>query len=280
MKGQYGNVVLVTGASSGIGRATAYLLMNHGYRVYGTSRKEQLEGSIERQDGGDGYIKMLKMDVCDEASVQKAVRTIIEETGEIDIVVNNAGMGVAGSVEDTSPEEAYMQFDANFFGMHRVIRQVATVMRKQGRGLIINISSVAARFPIPFQSMYSACKSAVEAMGAALRMELEPFGIKVVSVEPGDTRTGFTGSRVIAAAAGENPSYREKFKKALDVMVNDETNGPGPEVVAKAILRLTGKKNPPVYAAVGIKYKLFIFLNRLVPERFKVYMISLMYGQR
>ncbi|NJD04355.1 MAG: SDR family oxidoreductase [Ruminiclostridium sp.] len=276
MGSPYGKVVLVTGASSGIGRSIAELLKAKGYRVYGTSRKPENE-SRNAVVGGSGFIRMLLMDVCSEESVKNAISQILEAEGTIDIVVNNAGMGIAGSVEDTSPEEVYRQINTNFFGAHRVIRQVAPIMRKNRNGLIVNISSVAAQFPIPFQSMYCASKTAIEAMSEALRTELKPFGVKVSMIEPGDIKTGFTDSRVFTADSGENSVYRDNFKKSVGVMIKDETNGPDPIVVAKQLYRIIGKRNPPIRVIIGLQYKVFVFLKRLLPDRLVSFVISKMY---
>lgn len=277
MKTLYGKVVLITGASSGIGKSMAELLRDKGYKVYGTSRKPQSENNINKAEKGDGFIKMLQMDVCSEESVEKAISQILEIEGTLDIVVNNAGMGIAGSVEDTSPEEAFKQLDTNFFGMHRVIRKVAPIMRKQCSGLIVNISSVAAQFNIPFQSMYSASKAAIESVSEVLRTELKPFGIKVVIIEPGDTKTGFTDSRAIVKDAGESSVYKQKFEKSIGVMIRDETNGPDPIVVARQLYSVMSKKNPPVRVVVGIQYKLFTFFKRLLPAKLVTYVLSKMY---
>lgn len=273
----YGKVVLVTGASSGIGRATAELLMNNGFRVYGTSRKSQDKDDVKKAAVGEGFLRMLQMDVCNEESIEAALKILLGNEDRIDILVNNAGNGIAGSVEDISSSEAYFQFNANFFGMHRVCRQVIPVMRKQNNGLIINISSVAAKFAIPFQSMYSGSKAAVEAVSEAMRIEVAPFGIKVAVVEPGDIKTGFTDSRKYAEASGDGSAYTDKFKKSVGVMVRDEMNGPEPIVIAKAILKLIRRKNPPVRTTVGFQYKLFVFLKRLLPDRFALYIVSKMY---
>lgn len=285
----YGKVVLVTGASSGIGRAIAEYLAKMGYRVYGTSRKAQenacsnkAAGIVNMCDGksedvSSGFIKMLQLDVCCEESVKKAIEFIIAAEGELGIVVNNAGMGIAGSVEDTSYEEARLQFDTNFFGVHRVVRNVLPYMRKKGRGLIINMSSVGAVFPIPYQSMYVASKAAIEGMSGSLRNELRPFGIKVAMVEPGDTKTGFTGSRVFVKAGGKESSYYRYSQKSVAVMEHDEINGADPTAVAKVVAKLIKKKNPPLCVAVGFKYKLLVFIKRLVPRSFEAYIVSKMY---
>lgn len=277
MNSQYGRVVLITGASSGIGKSMAEYLKDKGYKVYGTSRKPQDANNCIKSENSGGFLKMLQMDICSMDSVKNVVSYIAGNEGTIDIVVNNAGMGIAGPVEETSPDEAFKQFDTNFFGMHRMIRQVAPIMRAQKNGLIVNISSLAAQFPIPYQSMYSASKAAIEAVSEVLRIELKPYGVKVVIIEPGDIKTGFTDSRIIAADAGEKSTYKEAFKKSLGVMINDETNGPDPIVVTRLLYRILGRKNPPVRVAVGLKYKVFIFLKRLLPERFALYVLSKMY---
>lgn len=293
MSKHYGNIVLVTGASSGIGKAIAEFLAQKGYRVYGTSRKANVIDSLpesspnshieDRSDNqvatnsAGGFLKMLQLDVCNEESVKAAVDRVLEAEGELGIVINNAGMGIAGSVEDTSQQEAFLQFDTNFFGMHRVVRQVLPSMRKHGRGLIINISSVGAVFPIPYQSMYVASKAAIEGMSGSLRNELRPFGIKVALIEPGDTKTGFTGSRLFVKAGGDSSAYTEYSKKSIAVMERDESNGPEPIVVAKVVGKIINRRNPPVCVAVGIQYKVLVFLKRLMPKALEAFIVSKMY---
>jgi short-subunit dehydrogenase len=283
MNRPYGNVVLVTGASSGIGKSIAQYLVRQGYRVYGTSRKPKadtsLDNTVNRRDNSTSTdsVHMLQMDVCNEESVKTAIEKIVALEGEIGVVINNAGMGIAGSVEDTSQEEAFLQFDTNFFGVHRVIRQVLPYMRKAGRGLIVNISSVGALFPIPYQSMYVAVKAAVEGMSGSLRNELKPFGIKVALIEPGDTKTGFTGSRVFAAAGKEDSAYSEYSKRSVAVMERDETNGPDPIVVARVAGKIIKRKNPPVCVVVGMQYKLLVFLKRLIPRALESFIVHQMY---
>jgi short-subunit dehydrogenase len=279
MSEQYGKVVFVTGASSGIGRSVAVYLAGKGYKVYGTSRKSKPEGAGEPERFGSsgGFVKMLQMDVCSEASVKAAIENVIGLEGEIGVVVNNAGMGIAGSVEDTSPEEALLQLNTNFFGMHRVIRQVLPYMRKRGRGLIVNMSSVGALFPIPYQSMYVASKAAIEGMSGSLRNELRPFGIKVSMVEPGDTKTGFTASRIFVKEGGEGSAYKKYSDKSVAVMEHDETHGPDPIVVAKVVGKLMEKRNPPVVKTVGLQYKLLVFMKRLVPKALESFVVGKMY---
>jgi len=277
----YGNVVMVTGASSGIGKSIAQILMENGYRVYGTSRrpKEDIDTIISgNSKSSEGLIKMLQVDVRSEDSIKKAIDYIIKEEGKIDILINSAGFGIAGSVEDTSCEEAYEQFDTNFFGVLRMCHNIIPIMRINGKGIIINISSVAGLISIPFQSIYSASKFALEALSEALRIELKPFGINVVSIEPGDLKTGFTASRKIVSGANENSLYKERFTKSLNTMIKDESTGPSPYIVAKVVLKVLKKKNPPVRIVVGYKYKMLVFLKRFVPAKFVLYVVSKIYS--
>ena len=267
----YGDVVLITGASSGIGKAIAEFLAKEGFKVYGTTRK--LEGLKGKPAEG---IEMVQLDVCSDESIKQAVDYIIKKEGRIDILINNAGFALAGSIEDTTHEEAFKQFDTNFFGMHRVCRQVIPFMREKSNGLIVNTSSVAGLFSIAYQSMYSASKYAVEAFTEALRMELQPFGIKVSMVEPGDTRTGFTGNRV-KVKASEDSIYKDVFSKSVSKMEKDEMGGPTPEVVVKAVAKIVGSKNPPVRIVAGFTYKALVFLKRVLPSRTVVYILSKMY---
>ncbi len=277
MKHLYGNVVLVTGASSGIGKSIAEYLMKNGFKVYGTSRNVPGGNGKLIASEGEGFIKMVKLDVCNEASVTEAVNYVTSQEGTIDVLINNAGNGIAGSVEDTDPSEAFGQFDTNFFGVHRMCRNVIPVMRSQKKGLIINVSSVAGLISIPYQSMYSASKYALEAMTEAMRIELAQFGIKVSLVEPGDTKTGFTGSRQNAKAASQDSVYYNKFSKSIETMAKSEMNGPDPLIVAKVVKRIMSRKNPPVRKTVGLSYKAIAFLRRLVPSRLLVYIVGKLY---
>lgn len=267
----YGRVALVTGASSGIGQSIAQLLSENGFVVYGTTRKPV-------QPEGKRYA-MLTMDVTDEESIAKAVQHIQDEAGGVDILVNSAGIGIAGAVEDLSLEEGRAQFESNFFGALNVIRSVLPEMRLKKRGLIVNISSVAALVTIPYQSMYSASKSALESATESLRMELRPFGIHAALVLPGDTKTGFTDARFFAQAMETSP-YREAAKHAVEVMEKDERNGKPPITVAKEVLRIIKKKNPPVRRTVGLDYKILVFLRRILPDRLILAIVQMIYCKK
>jgi short-subunit dehydrogenase len=275
MNSTNGKVVLITGASSGIGQAIAETLMNMGYRVYGTSRNANFE-KVLKTDCGSGFLKMIPLDVCSNESVNAAIDYILQNEISIDILINNAGFGIAGSVEDTSPEEAESQFQTNFFGVLRTCRAVLPSMRNQGRGLIINISSVAALITVPYQSMYSASKAAIESMTEALRMELKPFGVNVSLVEPGDTKTGFTDKRQYVKAS-VNSVYGNAFNKSIKTMEKDEQNGPSPKQVVDAVIKIINSKNPPVRLVVGLSYKAFFFLKRILPSRIAEFLVSRVY---
>lgn len=249
-------VILVTGASAGIGRMIALLLKNAGYTVYGTSRHA---GSLE-----DGTL-LLPMDVTDSNSIDQTINTILERESRIDVLVNNAGMGIAGAVEDMTVDECKHQFDVNFFGCHSIIRRILPEMIKRGQGHIINISSMAGLIPIPFQSAYSASKAALDSMSVALRAEVKAYGVKVTVIQPGDTRTSFTKSRLICKASREESRYREVFSRSISVMARDEQKGHFPDKVARLVLYALERNRPPRILRVGVKYKMLAFLKRVLP---------------
>jgi NAD(P)-dependent dehydrogenase (short-subunit alcohol dehydrogenase family) len=276
MAGKYGRVALVVGASSGMGKACAEFLHARGYYVYGTSRKAvyPADASYRREDG---FLVLIPLDVTDEESVQRAVQFVLAQEGQINILLNCAGYGLGGAVEDISRQEARDIFETNLFGMISCCQQVLPAMRAQGSGLIVNISSVAGFISLPFQSMYSASKYAVEAMTEALRMEVKPFGIKVSLLDPGDVNTGFTAARRTAKAAATNPVYRERHQKAVDEMIRSETSGPGPEVVVREFARILDSNNPPVRRVVGLQYKVGALLKRLLPASVVERIVEKMY---
>ena len=178
-------VVIITGGSSGIGLCTAAALRDRGCKVYELSRRDsEVEG-----------ITHLRCDITDEEQIKAAVAQVLDENGRIDILINNAGFGISGAVEFTETSDVQRLFDVNFFGMVRMNRAILPLMREQGHGRIVNLSSVAAPVPIPFQTYYSAGKAAVNSYTMALSNEVKPFGITVAAVMPGDIKTGFTAAR-------------------------------------------------------------------------------------
>ncbi|MCP4005576.1 MAG: SDR family oxidoreductase [bacterium] len=233
-------VILITGASAGFGKAGAEHLAALGHRVYGTSRRAAFPDSADAPPGP----LMLPMDVCDDESVRQAVDFVLKREGRIDVLVNNAGVGLAGAIEDTSVEEAKALFETNFFGVLRVCRAVLPSLREQRSGHIVNISSLGGLVTIPFQGFYSASKYALESMSDALRMELRSFGIRVTLLEPGDFKTGFTDSRVFSAASEEGSAYRESCTRAVAVMERDEQNGADPRQLAELLAKVIANPSP------------------------------------
>lgn len=249
--------------------------------MIGTSRRAPGFPENPEQQG----IAMIPLDVADQSSVDHALSYVCEQYGRIDVLINNAGFGVAGSVEDTSPEEAFAQFDTNFFGVHRMIRGVLPIMREQASGLIVTVGSVAAILTVPFQGLYSATKHALEALMEAVRIECRSFGVKGVLVEPGDTKTGFIGSRIYCEDASGSP-YCEAFESAMTTIERSERGEMkmlgkltchSPEKVAKTVCRVIRRKNPPVRIAVGASYKLAVFLKRLLPDRVVEFLVKKVY---
>jgi NAD(P)-dependent dehydrogenase (short-subunit alcohol dehydrogenase family) len=273
MEKQNQRVVLVTGVSSGIGLACAAYLAARGFRVYGTSRRATAAGSELAN------VTVLTADVTDDHSVEHAVGVVLEREGRIDIVVNNAGMGIAGPVENTSAEQAKAQFDVNFFGVLRVCRAVLPAMRKQRSGYIVNIGSIGGLIAIPYQSMYSASKFALEGLSEALRMEVRPFGIRVVLIEPGDHKTALTQNRELAKSSGEADAYRESFEAALEKTAHDEQGGPGPEQIARLLYRIVNQRNPRLRYTIGpAPQRAAIWLKRLLPYSILEYTMRTYYG--
>jgi NAD(P)-dependent dehydrogenase (short-subunit alcohol dehydrogenase family) len=236
-------VILITGASSGIGKTCAHYLSEIGHRVYGACRVPQGEES--------NHFVPMQMDVDRDDLVDSGVQRIVEREGRMDVVVNCAGFGIAGSVEDTSIEEAKAQFETNFFGAIRVCKAVLPTMRRQESGLIVNISSIAGLVSLPFQGLYSASKFALEGLTEALRMEVLPFGIRVVLIEPGNFQTRFTVNRKRTFGSQADIVYRERFDKAIAVTEKDESNGYSPIEIAHLLERIIKDPSPGLRYAVG-----------------------------
>jgi NAD(P)-dependent dehydrogenase (short-subunit alcohol dehydrogenase family) len=227
-RGRAARVVLVTGASSGIGLECARHLAARGHRVYGASRSAR----------ADAPFTPLRMDVTRDDEVRAGIDQILAAESRLDVVVNNAGFGIAGAVEDTSIDEARAQFETNVFGAMRVCAAALPHMRGRRDGLIVNVSSIAGLVPVPYQGLYSASKAALESLSESMRMELRPFGVRVALLEPGDFRTGFTAGRVRVARANASSAYAEDFERALAAIERDETGAPPPEAVARALARV------------------------------------------
>lgn len=259
--------VIVTGASSGIGLAVAELFLSKGYKVYNFSRHRNEVSAVS-------YVKC---DVTNEENVKEAIRTVYENEGGIDILVNNAGFGISGATEFTSIENAKKQFEVNFFGTVACSNEVVKYMRKQGSGMIINISSMAAQLSIPFQTFYSASKAAVNSLTFAMANELKPFGIKVCAVMPGDVKTGFTAAR--EKSTDGDGVYSGVLEKSIATMEKDEQNGMSPDDIAKAVYALSVKKSPKPLSTVGFQYKALSTLAKILPVRAVNYIIGTIYAK-
>jgi len=269
-------VVLITGASAGIGLATATMMMNKGVRVYAASRRG---GISQKAITGNGELIPVKMDVNNEEEISAVVAQILKENNRLDAVVCNAGNGIAGSIEDTSPEEAKYQFETNFFGAVKTIQACLPTFRKQGYGKIIALSSVAAIVPIPFQAFYSAGKSALFVFMQALAIELKPFGIQCCSILPGDTKTEFTAARKFTIKSKqENSPYLKRMTKSVSIMERDEQNGMSPDAVAKTIVNQLMKKRMHAFHVPGIQYQLICHLFNVLPIKLRLWIVGLIYG--
>jgi NAD(P)-dependent dehydrogenase (short-subunit alcohol dehydrogenase family) len=255
MKAQ--NVALVTGSSSGIGFETALLLARNGFKTYASMRDLKKSKDITQIANKEKLpLQVVQLDVIDHKSIREAIDKVVEENKRIDVLVNNAGYGLLGALEDLSIEEIKAQFETNFFGAIRVTQQVLPVMRKQkSGGTIVNISSVGGRMGIPSLSAYHSTKFALEGLSESISYELEPFGIRVVLIEPGFIRTNIMNSSIIAKKA-QNPSspyfsltqqLERSFKSAME---NTSESSP-PEEVAKVVLQAVTSDSPKLRYAVG-----------------------------
>ena len=259
-------VVLITGASSGFGKACADYLCKKGYQVYGTSRRADFETTEQNNELSSPGFKMLPMDVCDQGSVDRCIEFLLQREKTIDVVINNAGFGIAGAIEDCSIEEIKQQFETNFFGVIRVTQSVLPQMRRQGYGHLITVGSIAGLMAVPFQGAYSASKFALEGLVESIRIEVKQFGIQAVLVEPGDFNTGFTDNRITAENALKSPVYTENFNRALKVMEDGERNGPYPDKLALLIEKIINNPQPKLRYSVGMFMQTFaVLIKRLVP---------------
>ena len=259
-------VVLLTGASSGIGYDVAPLLVRYGYTVYGVARRvEKIE-----ELASEG-VKALSLDVTDEASMEAAVQQIIDAEGRIDVLINNAGYGFYGAIEDVPINEARRQFEVNLFGLARLTQLVLPHMRARGRGRILNLSSMAGRITMPLGAWYHATKYALESFSDALRMEVEEFGIDVVIIEPGDIKTPWG---LIAAdhleESSRNGVYAEQAQRVAANMrrlYSPSSNLSEPKVISRTILRALEARRPKTRYLVGFGAKPSVFLHTVLPDR-------------
>lgn len=267
--------VLVTGGSSGIGAATAALLCGAGMKVYAASRSGKAPEGYQEHPG----IVPVVMDVNDPEAIRSVVERILEENGALDAVVCNAGNGIAGPVEETSVDEIQAQFSTTFYGVVKTIQACLPVFRRQGRGRIVTVSSVAAVAPLPYQGFYSSAKAAILQMTKALAIETKGFGIQACSIMPGDVKTGFTKARRVAARALDKESpYYEGTLRGVAAMEKDENEGMDPSVIAKAILRQLQRKRMKPEVTPTALYSLLVWAIRRFPQSFVLSVLRKMYS--
>ena len=257
--------IIITGASSGIGLVTARYLAGKGHKVFGLSRREV----------NDEPFTSISCDITDYAQVTKAFKEIVDMVGNIDALINNAGMGISGAAEYATEEDIKKVFDINLLALINASKEVTPYLKKNGSGKIINISSVAAIIPIPFQAYYSASKAAVLSFSYALRLELKNFNIDVSAVLPGDTKSGFTSARV-KNQSGED--YNGRIERSVNKMEKDEQKGMPPESVSKVIFKMLKKKHSPAVKTVGFGYKAIAFLSKILPTRLMLFIVKKLYG--
>jgi len=259
-------VVLITGGSSGIGKSIGEFLHHKGYTVYGTSRNpERITNSI---------FSLIAMDVRKVESIHKAVTEIISKSGRLDIVINNAGVGITGPIEEIPTEEIKNNFETNLFGPIEVMKAVLPHMRTQQSGLIINITSIAGYMGLPYRGIYSASKGALELITEALRMEVKSFGIKITNVAPGDFATNIAAGRFHAPLI-KGSAYEIPYGNTLKMMDKHVDSGNNPDEVAKAIYAIIQNPSPKIHYKIGVFMQKFsIVLKRILPD--KVYEKMLM----
>lgn len=252
-------VVLITGGSSGIGKSIGEFLHHKGFIVYGTSRNpENFPNSI---------FPLKEMDVRNVESIKRAVAQLINENGKLDILINNAGVGITGPLEELPTVEIKNNFETNFFGVIDAIKVVLPQMRSQKSGLIINITSIAGYMGLPYRSVYSASKGALELITEALRMEVKSFGIQITNIAPGDFATNIAAGRFHAPLL-KNSAYEIPYGNTLKLMDEHVNTGGNPNQMAEAVYKIILNPNPKIHYKVGaFMQKFSIVLKRILPDK-------------
>lgn len=266
MKEKTRKVIVITGASGGIGLATALRLSCEGHSVYGVSRNKF---ECEKFCSFIG-------DVNDENRMKEIFEEIFSKEGRIDVLINNAGYGIAGVIADTKKKNIEGIVNTNLTAVMSISSMVIPYLKKTGGGNIVNISSVGGIIPLPFQACYSATKAGVEIFSRAIANEVKDDNIKVTAILPGDTKTGFTEARIIDEV--ENSEYNKRMKKSIEKMAGDERNGKSPDSVARVISKILKRKNPPLRKTVGMVSKIEVFLTRITSTKFINYIVKKIYG--
>ncbi len=262
-------IIIVTGASSGFGKSIAERLAEHGHTVYGICRREMEHNKINYRQG----------DIRDVERIAQITKEIFEKEGRIDVLINNAGMGLGGALELTSWEEIKLQMETNFYGCVNVCQKVLPYMRQQRRGRIINFSSIAGIEGIPYQGFYSCSKFAIEGFSETLAAEVKRFGIAVSLVEPGDFATGFTAVRVNSEATLKDPDYGPVFARARERFEKEEIGGLKPDYMAKKVEQIVNARRPRLrYCVANFEQKLSVLLKRVIPGNWNVAILRSYYG--
>lgn len=251
-------VIFITGVSSGFGLHIAKTLSLQGHTVYGSSRKEgfRLEG-----------VHVFRMDVTSETEVKNSIEAIVEKEGRLDVLINNAGVGLAGGLQTYSEKESLIELDTNLLGVFRCSKHALSNMISNRRGMIITIGSIAGMIALPFQGFYSASKFGVEGLMESMRYEVSRYGIRIVLINPGDFHTGFTANRRLVEGASDE-KFRESLEKTISIFERDETKGLDPGILAKKIGRIVNKRNPSNrYIIASFDQKLAVMLKRILPSK-------------
>ncbi len=252
-------VILVTGGSSGIGLSICKFLKSKGLNVYGTSRYPE--------NHADKGFDMLKLDVRDPESIVACIDALISIEGRIDVLVNNAGIGINGPMEEIPREEIFKNFETNLFGPINLMQTVMPHMRSQNDGLIINITSIAAHIGLPYRSIYSASKGALEILTEAARMEVREFNIRMANLAPGDFATNIAAGRFHAPVIPDGP-YAKKYAAILELIDEDVDKGNDPIAVGRAVYKIINSSDPkPHYAVGAFMQKLSIKIKKLAPQK-------------
>jgi NAD(P)-dependent dehydrogenase (short-subunit alcohol dehydrogenase family) len=253
-------VVLITGASSGLGKATASHLADLGYVVYGTCRNPN------QYETPPNY-KLISLDLNQPTSIQSAVEELLGEEGRIDVLINNAGSGIIGPMEELEIDALRANFETNCYGPLLLMQKVLPVMRKQKEGFVVSITSIGCAMGLPFRGAYSASKGALSLLTESLRMEVKPFGIKMCTVAPGDFVSDIASRRYYAPQKGQSP-YQAIYKRNLATIDAHVSSGIQPEVIAHKIARILPQKNPKVHYRVGAPLQKFsVVLKGILPSR-------------
>ncbi|RKE95122.1 SDR family oxidoreductase [Ichthyenterobacterium magnum] len=252
-------VILITGGSSGIGKSIGEFLFKKGFTVYGTSRNPK--------NHANSIFPLIALDVSDVESIENAIVSVVKQSGRLDVVINNAGAGITGPLEEIPNEEIRRNFETNLFGPINVIKSVLPQMRKQNSGLIINVTSIAGYMGLPYRGIYSASKGALELITEAFRMEIKSFNIKMTNVAPGDFATNIAAGRYHAPVKDNSP-YKKSYGNSLKLMDEHVDQGMDPKHMAEAVFKIINTKNPKIHYKVGeFMQKFSIVLKRILPDK-------------